>query len=174
MARAAATIAAGLLLMVTWRIATRNGASTQESLADVLVDDFDHFVTENKPLQIVSSDADEVARWLQERTALAVQIPPTKSAVATLQGGRKCTINGKAAAFAVYRLGDDLACVVALVEPAESLASMKRIERDGHVHWVDRCRGHTVLACRRGELVYAVVSRLPEESLSALMPPAGG
>ncbi len=33
----------------------------------------------------------------------------------------------------------------------------------------DRCRGHTVVACSRGGVVYAVVSRLPEEHLLVLM-----
>jgi hypothetical protein len=96
------------------------------------------------------------------------------SSIATLQGGRKCKIGGKSAAFAVYRIGNELASVVAMQASEESLAHMRRIDRDGHTHWVDQCRGHTVLACRRGELVYAVVSRLPEDSISLLMPSSDG
>jgi anti-sigma factor RsiW len=167
-------VAAVLLLASTLFIANRGAAPGNRTLADALVNDFTRFVSEAKPLEIVSADSDEVSRWLQERTALAVRVPAVDSSIATLQGGRKCKIGGKSAAFAVYRIGNELASVVAMQASEESLAHMRRIDRDGHTHWVDQCRGHTVLACRRGELVYAVVSRLPEDSISLLMPSSDG
>jgi len=172
--RATGVIAAVLLLAFTLFVANRGPAANGSTFADALVDDFDHFVSESKPLQIVSADTDEVSRWLQEQTALVVRMPALDSSIAELQGGRKCKIAGKPAAFAVYRVGDELASIVAMQGSEDSLAHMRRVDLDGHTHWVDRCRGHTVLACRRGELVYAVVSRLPEESLLLLMPPSGG
>lgn len=167
-------IAAALLVTVTLFVANRAGTSANGTLADVLVDDFVHFVTGAKPLQVVSADAEEVSRWLREQTALAVRVPSVDPAIGRLEGGRKCKINDKPAAFAIYQVGEATVSVVALQESDEALAHMKRIDRDGHTHWVDHCRGHTVLACRRGELIYAIVSRLPEESLLPLMPPAEG
>lgn len=171
---AAGGIAAALLFAVFFFVADSTKRTERVSLADALVDDFAHFVTEAKPLQIVSADAKEVSDWLRDRTALAVSVPSVDPAAGTLMGGRKCKINGKPAAFAVYRVGDESASVVALKESDEALASMKRIDRNGHTHWVDHCRGHTVLACRRGELIYAIVSRLPEDLLARLMPPFEG
>lgn len=168
-ATAAALLFALTLFQAEWR-----KPAGHSPLADALVDDFTHFVTEAKPLQIVSTDSDEVSRWLQEQTALAVRIPALDSTIGTLQGGRKCKIAGKPAAFAIFRIGDELASVVAMQESDDALASMRQVDRDGHTHWVDRCRGHTVLACRRGALIYAIVSRLPEELLSSLMPPVNG
>lgn len=172
--RTTGAIAAALLFAFALFMANREPASPGPTFADALVDDFDHFVSESKPLQIVSADADQVSRWLQEETALVVRMPAVDSRIAELQGGRKCKIGGKPAAFAVYRVGNELASVVAMQGSEEFLADMRRIDRDGHTHWVNRCRGHTVLACRRGELVYAVVSRLAGESLLSLMPPSGG
>lgn len=171
---AAGAIAAALLFAVTLFVANSGKQSTHASLADELVDDFDHFVTESKPLQIVSADAKEVSDWLRDRTALAVNVPPIDPATGTLMGGRRCKINGVPAALAVYQVGDQMALLVALQGSDEALARMKRIDRNGHTHWVDHCRGHTVLACRRGELIYAVVSRLSEDLLSSLMPPSEG
>jgi anti-sigma factor RsiW len=165
----AGAIAAVLVLAARFFVANSMWEMQGVSLADALVEDFDHFVTEAKPLQIVSADAKEVSNWLRDRTALAVSVPSVDPAVASLMGGRKCKINGKPAAFAVYRIGNEMASVVALHESDEALMHMNRVERNGHVHWVDHCRGHTVLACRRGELIYAVVSRLPEETLYPLM-----
>ncbi len=174
MVGAASGIAAAIILTLALFVGNEPAPTEHGSLANALVDDFDHFVTASKPLGIVSSDADQVSRWLQEQTTLVVRMPAVDSSIAELQGGRKCKIGGKPAAFAVYRVGNELASVVAMHEAEESLAHLRRIERDGHTHWVDRCRGHTVLVCRRGELIYAVVSLLPEESLSLLMPPAEG
>ena len=170
----AGAVAAALLVATTLFVANRAREADRVPFADALVDDFQHFVTEAKPLQIISADATEVSDWLRDQTALAVTVPQVDAAVGMLRGGRKCEIYGKPAAFAVYTIDGKTASVAVLREPEEALAHMTRIDRDGHVHWVDRCRGHTVLACRRGELIYAVVSRLSEKSLSPLMPPAGG
>lgn len=167
-------IAAALLFAAALFVANRATVADRIPFADALVDDFDHFVTEAKPLQIVSANVKEVSDWLRDRTGLAVSVPIVDSATGTLLGGRKCKINGAPAAFAMYRVGDEMVSVVALRKSDEALARMKRIDRNGHTHWVDHCRGHTVLACRRGELIYAIVSRLAEEALFPLMPPAGG
>ncbi len=164
-------IAAALLFAVTLFVANRVREADRVPFTDALVDDFDHFVAEAKPLQIVSADAKEVSDWLRDRTALAVSVPIVDSATGMLLGGRKCKINGARAAFAMYRVGDEMVSVVALRESDQALARMKRINRNGHTHWVDHCRGHTVLACRRGELIYAIVSRLTEEAMFPLMPP---
>lgn len=165
-------IAAALLFAVTLFVANPARQADRVHFVDALIDDFDHFISEAKPLQIVSADAKEVSDWLRDRTALAVRFPIVDPATGTLLGGRKCKINGAPAAFAVYRVGDEMVSVVALRESDEALAHMKRIDRNGHTHWVDHRRGHTVLACRRGELIYAIVSRLAEEALFPLMPPA--
>jgi len=165
----AGAIAAALLFAASLFVANSARQTQGVSLADALVDDFDHFVAEAKPLHIVSSDATKVSDWFRDSTALAVRVPSVDPGAGSLLGGRKCKINGKPAAFVVYRIGDELASVVALRESDEALIHMKRVESNGHSHWIDRCRGHTVMACRRGELIYAVVSRLPEEMLYPLM-----
>jgi anti-sigma factor RsiW len=168
---AAGAIAAAVLFAVTLFVARRGGEPGPTALADALAADFDHFVTEGGSLQIVSADAKEVSDWLSARTALAVRVPTLDAGRGTLLGGRKCKINGASAAFAVYRVSGELVSVVALQGSGDVLASMKRIQSDGHTHWVDHRQEHTVVACRRGDLVYAVVSRLPEKALLPLMPP---
>ena len=171
---AGVAIAASLLLAVTLFVADRTGVTDRMPFADALVDDFEHFVSGAKPLQIVSADATDVSKWLRDRTALAVSVPSIDSATGVLLGGRKCKINGVPAAFAMYRVDDEMVSVVVLHESDEALARMKRIDRNGHTHRVDHCRGHTVLACRRGDLIYAIVSRLAEAAMLPLMPPAEG
>jgi anti-sigma factor RsiW len=137
---------------------------------DLLVDDFEHFQEKGRPLQIASSEPDVVSEWLARQTALAVTLPPVHEAGGKLLGARKCKINGKPAAFAVYELKDTIASLVVLPASENDLKPMTRVQKGERVHWLDRCRGHTVLACRRGALVYAAVSSLPEERLLCLMP----
>jgi len=163
------SLAAVLLVIVGVFVQrTTSSAPRTRPLDDLLVEDFEHFVTKNKPLGVVSGDAAEVAAWLRDRTALGVNVPTIDPQVGTLLGGRKCKIDGEPAAFAVYRIGDSLASFVAVRGPDEALASLKPIERNGRVHWIGHRRGHAIVACRRDGLVYAAVSRLPEDTLLKL------
>ncbi len=129
----------------------------------------EHFLAEGQPLQIASSDAGVVADWLRDKTSLSVKVPQGDPDGARLLGGRKCKIGGETAAFAVYKVGNEPVSFVALPEPDDVLAEMEHVNREGHTFWIDRCKGHTILACRRGKLVYAMVSRLPEEAMMPLM-----
>ncbi len=138
-------------------------------LAKLLVDDFEHFVEEGRPVQIASSDRAAVADWLRVKTTFDVQLPDVQAPRFLLVGGRKCKISGQPAAFAVFELDGALASLVAVDAGHFDLDGMKRCEREGHVYWVDRYEGHTVVAWQRGELIYAAVSTLPEDRLLALM-----
>jgi|GEM_PF-3328030 len=167
-------VAAAVLLAILLVVVDRARNSAHPTFVDALVNDLDHFATEGKTLEFVSADATAVSDWLSGRTALAIRIPAVDADTGTLLGGRKCKINGVPAAFAMYRVGDEIVSVVALRGSDEALSHMKRVDRNGHTHWVDHCRDHTVLACRRGGLIYAIVSRLSEDALSPLMPSTKG
>jgi anti-sigma factor RsiW len=136
---------------------------------DRLIADFEDFQAQGQPLQIASSDPFEVSNWLVNQTALTVTLPEAKEKGVKLLGARKCQIAGQPAALAAYEIGGSLATLVVVPGAPSDVDNMARVEHDGHTHWVDRCKGHTVLACQRGPLVYAAVSKLPENRLRALM-----
>jgi len=138
-------------------------------LAKLLVDDFEHFVSEGRSVQIASSDRVAVTDWLREKTSLDVQLPDVRAPRFLLVGGRKCKVNGQPAAFAVFEIDGALASLVVMDAGHTDLDGMKPSNHEGHVHWVDRCKGYTVVACHRGELAYAAVSTLPEDQLLPLM-----
>ena len=144
-------------------------AHHSNQFVDLLIADFEHFQAKGQPLQIVSSDPTEVSNWVTEQTAFNITLPALGEAHGRLLGARKCTIDGKPAALAAYDFHGALASLVVMPGTYPDIDSMERIEQDGHTHWVDRCKGHTVLACKRGALVYAAVSTLPEDRLLALM-----
>lgn len=164
-------IAASILVIVTGWLAFRPGPerTKHDSMADLLVADFEHFLAKGKPVEIASNDTKSVTQWLRENTELPVELPALALADSRLLGGRKCSLEGRPAAFAIYELDGVAASLVVVTGGAADLQGMERVRHEGRQHWVDRCKGHTVVACQRGNLVYAAVSTLDEDRLLALM-----
>lgn len=165
------TTAAAMLLLgaVAWLWPSPDAAGTKaDPFADLVVADFQHFVDDGLSVQFASAKSEAVGDWLAVNTGLAVSMPAGVSAECLLIGARKCTIAGRPAAFAMYRIGGVPASLVATDAAGLEMVGMKKVQRHGRSHWLDRCKGHTVIACRRGDLVYAAVSTLPEEQLACL------
>lgn len=163
---AAAVLGFAVVLGFLWR---GEGGHRPNQFVDLLIADFEHFQEKGQPLQIASSDPIEVSDWVADQTAFNVTLPALAAPHGKLLGARKCVIDGKPAALAAYDINGSLASLVVMPGTYPDIDNMERIEQGGHTHWVDRCKGHTVLACKRGPLVYAAVSKLPEDRLLALM-----
>ncbi len=162
--------AAVLVIAVgSWMILYEKDQVDNPRFSDLVVADFEHFVEENKPLQLVSAESTQVAAWLLEETAIEVNLPDPSGSDWRLVGARRCKIDGRKAAFVIYESKAGLASLVALHGTSDTLRGLQKIEHENQMHWVDRCRGYTVTACQRGDLVYAVVSQLPEDALISLM-----
>lgn len=165
-------VAAAVIIVVGVWSAFRTWHTTQSgpAFADLLVKDFEHFQEKGRPLEIASADRGVVSDWLRDKTALAVVLPAADPTYAKLLGGRKCSLEGRPAAFALYEINGVPASLVVVCTDVAQL-DLKSPAPDGEKpHFVDRCRGHTVVACTRGSLVYAAVSTLPKEDLLPLMP----
>lgn len=158
--------AVGVILFTFSRDRTSNEAIP---FVDSLVTDFTHFIQEGAKMQVVSADPGVVEDWLAERTELDVTLPALSLQSGRLLGGRKCTIGNDLAAFAVYEIEGSLVSLVVVDGKTDDLSGMTEVRHDRGHHWIDKCRGHTVIACRRNGLLYAAVSRLPEEKLLLLM-----
>lgn len=163
---AAAVIGFAVIVGFLWR---GEALHRPNQFVDLLIADFEHFQEKGQPLQIASSDPVEVSNWVADQTAFNVTLPALTEPHGKLLGARKCVIDGKPAALAAYDINGSLASLVMMPGTYPDIDNMERIEQGGHTHWVDRCKGHTVLACKRGPLVYAAVSKLPEDRLLALM-----
>lgn len=166
--RVAASIAVLVLGGAGVIVALKTSSSTAP-FADLLVADFQHFLEEGRHLQLASADASEVSDWLHDRTGLDIVIAPTHGQRCRLVGARKCKIGGRPAAFAFYDMHGDPVSIVALEQKHVNLSRMRYVGQGGRARWVDRCKGHTVVARSRGELLYAAVSKLPETELFDLM-----
>lgn len=148
---------------------TKN-APAPVGLINAVVSDFEHFLSEGKTVQIESDDRLVVGEWLRRKTALAVVLPAAIEPPYRLLGGRKCTIAGRPAAFAVYDMNGTPASLVAVSAEAVDLKDMKQVNLRGTLHWVEYRNGFTVVASRRKQLVYAAVAKLSEEELFRLIP----
>ena len=165
-AAAVVAIAVGVLsVMRPW-----HASESERCFAGLLVADFEHFQQEGRPLQIASADRGIVSNWLRDKTALAVGLPTTDPTLTKLLGGRKCTIEGQPAAFALYEVDGVPVSLVVVSRDVARLIPKSPVPGMQGPHFVDHCRGHTVVACTRGQLVYAAVSTLPAEDLTLLMP----
>ena len=83
--------------------------------------------------------------------------------------GRSQLATGRPAGFTLYEINGTPASLIVMPGAGIDLDEMQQVRDGAHVHWMDRQDGHTVLACRRGELIYAAVSTLGEDRLALLM-----
>lgn len=145
-------------------------APGQPTFAAQIVNDFIHFLEEGQSIQFASSDDQAVADWLRAETDLEVVLPGKENSYGRLLGGRRCQIDGRSAAFAFYQVGGNSASLVIMAGERTNLEDMQEVTHGQERHWVYRRKGYTVVACRRGDLIYAAAGTLSEQELVQLMP----
>jgi anti-sigma factor (TIGR02949 family) len=163
--------AAVLVVYVGVWLAMRNaeGPPPAQPLAELLVTDFEHFIESGRSLQLETSDPKAASAWLQERTQVTAALPTMHRARCKLIGARTCTVSGRPAAFAFYEIQGQPASLVAINGSDADLRQMQRVIAEGRTHWIDRCRGHTIVAFVLDGVVRAAVGRVSEQELLALL-----
>lgn len=150
--------AAGLMLRQEYR---------QFTLADLIIDDFSHVLSEEPHIQVASNDPEVIAAWLKSKINLDVRVPAMHGPTCKLIGARKCSISERSAALALYEMNGSPASLVAMDSEETDFVGMRQADTG---HWVDHCKGHTVVARKVGGLTYAAVGRMSEEDLLHLIP----
>lgn len=133
--------------------------------ANLVVNDFKHFLEEGQPIHFASSNASAVSNWLLSQTDLEVVLPSAKGPHCKLLGARKCKIEGQSAAFVVYEMKGTPVSLLAVTGRNGDLKQMNQIEYNGQTHWVDHFKDISVVAYRQDNLVYAMVSKLNQQEL---------
>ena len=132
---------------------------------NLVVSDFKHFLQEGQPIHFASSNANAVSDWLLRQTDLEVVLPSAKGPHCKLLGARRCKIEGRAAAFIVYEIQGTPVSLLAVTGRNGDLKQMNQIEYNDQIHWVDHFKDISVVAYRRNNLVYAMVSKLNKDEL---------
>lgn len=164
----AACAAIVLAVILAAHFVMQDAGITQEvhtRLVRLIVSDFIHFQEEGSRIHFSSSNAEAVSAWLLRQTDLEVAAPSAKGPHCKLIGARKCTIEDQPAAFVVYEMKGVPASLVAVAGRNSELEQMRQVEHNGRVHFVDSLGGFSVVAYRKDNLVYAMVSKLNEQEI---------
>jgi anti-sigma factor RsiW len=129
--------------------------------AEMLVEDFEHFLARGKPVQIASGDRAEVSEWIRREMNMPAKLP-VMHGKCKLLGARKCVLAGQPAALALYDMEGAPASLLVLAggQPGMRAAQSPVTE---HV------RGHTVVAREHQGLTYAAVGKVSEAQLKELV-----
>ncbi len=132
---------------------------------NLVVSDFKHFLQEGQPIHFASSNVNAVSDWLLQQTDLEVVLTSIKGKHCKLIGARRCEIEGQAAAFIVYEMKGTPVSLLAVTGRNGDLKQMNQVEYNDQIHWVDHFKDISVVAYRRNNLVYAMVSKLNKNEL---------
>ncbi len=160
---AAVVLAAGITSY--FAIQYLNTTKGRSRFVNLVVTDFKHFLREGQPIHFASSNANAVSDWLLQQTDLEVILPSIKGKHCKLIGARRCEIEGQAAAFVVYEMNGTPASLLAVAGRNSDLEQMNQVENNDRIHWVDHFKGISVVAYRRNNLIYAMVSKLNKDEL---------
>ena len=134
----------------------------------LLVADLRHLVEEGAHLEMSSSSPERIASWIERTRGWSVHVPTPRDDAGHLIGARECRVAGRDAILLLYELRGALASLVVLPTERMDLDDMRPGDAPGR--FADRCRGHPVIAQRRGDLTYIATGPCPRKRLLELLP----
>ncbi len=144
--------------LFVWRERTRDGLFVASLAEDHLL-----YATRPAPAEFPSDDPGVVAKWFAGAVDFAVQPPAVQGA--ELLGGRLCTLADRRAALWLYRRGERRLSLFEMPAQGLSLESMGTMRTDGGRYRCGHHKGVSVLAWIERDLLFALVSDLPEEDM---------
>ncbi len=144
-----------------WREVHRDGF-----LAAALAEDHLLYAARPDPAEFRSKDPSAVSNWFSGHVDFAVgpmSLPGTE-----LLGGRLCTLADRRAALWLYRSGDRRVSLFQMQAQGLPLGSFRRMTDSGRPYLCSHRKGVSVLAWTRRDVLFALVSDLPEDDLLRL------
>jgi mycothiol system anti-sigma-R factor len=155
---AAAAAAAVIVLMLL-------PARTPPLVAD-LVDKHIAYAQIERPAELASADAREVAEWFQARAGMRVTVPDYSPSGIKLAGARLAEAHERKAAYLLYEKGRTLLSVF-MVPAAGSEASLpgRRVAYRDHDYVAYEHKGFRTISWSDGRAIYGLVSMLDYDAL---------
>ena len=153
------TVALGSLWW--WRERSRGGF-----LVAALAEDHLLYAGRPAPAEVASDDPVVVAQWLADRLDFAVPVPGLRGA--GLLGGRLCTLADRRVALWLYQSGDRRVSLFQMPAEGLPLSSLRIMTADGQRFRCAHRKGVSVLAWTERDLLFVLVSDLPETDLIRL------
>jgi len=144
-----------------WRERARDGL-----LVAALAEDHLLYAARSAPAEFTSSDPGAVARWFSEKVDFAVAAPAIPGA--DLLGGRLCTLADRRATLWLYSRGDRRLSLFQMAAQGLPLGSMRVMRAERGRFRCGHRKGVSVLAWVERDVLFALVSDLPEEEMLRL------
>ena len=164
-----------------WVILRGNGGVSP--LIAELVGDHIQYALAEKPSEMVSSNADEVERWLESGLGYAIVVPRFEGPGMHLLGGRLLDVRGKKTAYLFYQEGQHiLSLYVTKVSNNELCAKDKLQLKDCRLCLVQfqncelcisKYKNYNILSWEEEGVTYAMVSDLESEHMLDVTCPQG-
>ncbi len=115
--------------------------------------------------QIVSSNREDVKRWLAGKLDFGVRLPKIN---AEIMGSRISYINGKQAALIFYQKGEKFISLF-MIDTDKRLKYKKRLEIKGKDYFIDIENGHTILYWKDMGITCLFVSDISEKEMISII-----
>ena len=145
-----------------WREATRDGI-----LVAALTEDHLLYDSNPSPAEFASPDPLAVARWFAGKVDFAVSPPPL--AGGELLGGRLCTLADRRAALWIYARDGARLSLFQMPAGGLPLGRMRSMTVGGRRYLCAHRKGLSVLAWTERDVLFALVSALPEDDMLRLV-----
>lgn len=144
----------------------RHEAAASDFLVAALAEDHLLYAARPDPAEVASDDPAEVARWLAGKLDFAVPAPGLRGT--ELLGGRLCTLADRRVALWLYQSGGRRVSLFQMPAEGLPLSSLRIMTADGRRFRCAHRKGVSVLAWTERDLLFALVSDLPENELIRL------
>ncbi|MBN1771284.1 MAG: zf-HC2 domain-containing protein [Deltaproteobacteria bacterium] len=139
-----------------------------DPFAAELVDRHERVVQRTLPLELATADGGAAAAWFQGKVPFALRVPRFADARIRLRGGRLTHVGDRDAAYLGYELQGHSLSVLVVPGDARPVGGERAYDVGGRTVFASS-RGEIHYAVfRDGEVVYALVSDLPETTLVEL------
>lgn len=139
-----------------------------DPFAAELLDRHDRVVRRALPLELTTADGGAASAWFQGRVPFQFLVPRFLDPRVRLLGGRRTHVGDRDAAYLAYDLSGQPLSVLVVPGDAGPVGGERGYDVGGRTVFASRRNGVSYAVFRDGEVVYALVSSLPERTLVEL------
>ena len=142
--------------------------STAQQLVSMLIQDHIEIQLGENPVDLQTSDKEQLRQWFAKRVDFAVDIPVIQTAI--LRGGRLCYLLKKRVAFIVFDKAHTPISAYILNGEGINLSSLDQItSSNGRTTYLGSESGYNAILWKSNGLIYAFVSSMRFDELEQLV-----
>lgn len=139
-----------------------------DPFAAELLDRHDRVVRRTLPLELATADGNAVSNWFEDKVPFRFRAPRFSDPRVRLRGGRLTHLGDRDAAYLAYDLQGRALSVLVVRGDGGPVGGERAYDAGGRTVFAGRREAVSYAVFRDGDLVYALVSDLPETALVGL------